>query len=277
MQSCNFSSFPYLDSSVFDDTCHLDGRLHFCHSIGLPPYATSLYKEQNPTNTYTPSDLFYPSLSGLVASGREGLTNNVSGISTCASQRIPSSGSLYQIEEEGQLSNLGVGCSIPSSHIAATSPLDGPFSLSSVPELVSTSQNVVALSNFSSAPENIHSGISFPEVVSDTPANATSVSQPFRGGFSIAATNTRQHLLPEDPASYNTCPTPQTPKSFSSIKEIPWTGLQHTSRSSDDSLGGSTSTTTQSNPNASGTASPNTIQCTWAVCSKTFLTRSEYK
>lgn len=257
---------------------NLDVSSDLYHSVGLPLYATSLHREQNLTDTWTPSDLFDLSLGELFTSGIEGLTNIIPGMSTSAGRRIPSSASFHQIQEEGHLSDLGVSCSVPSSHIAATSPLDGPFSLSSVPKLVSTSQNVVALPNFSPAPENIHSGISFHQVASNTPADPISVPQPFHGGFSIAATNTRQYLLPDDPASHRACPIPQTPKSFSSIEEeIPCTGLRHTSRSGDHSLEESTSTTTRSNPNLLDTKSPNTIQCTWAACGKTFLTRSEYK
>jgi hypothetical protein len=229
------------------------------HSVGLPLYAASPHGEQNPTNTWTPSDLFDLSLGELIASETEEPINKVSGASTSVGQRIPISGSLHQIQEEGHLSDLGIRCSASSSHIAAINPLDWHFSFSSVPSLISTSQNVAALPNSSLAPENIHSGISFHEVASNTLTDATLVLQPFQGGFSVAATSTRQHLLPGDPASHENFPTPRT------------------SRSSNHSLEGSTSTTAQPHPNPSGTTNLSTIQCTWAACSKTFLTRSEYK
>ena len=282
---------PSKDSSTFyfDDfyhpaeSSHLDGANIFgigvssdlYHSAGLPLYATSPHGEQNPTNTWTSSHPFDHSFGELIAPGTEGPSNEQPRISTLKNHNISNSCLLHQIQEEGDHSDQGVRCSTPFSQLTATHHLDRPFPPSSESKLFSTSQNVVALSHFSSSPENIHN-ISFNQVSNELPANATSIPQLLWGGFSVTASNTRQHLLPGGSTSHEICPTPRTPESFSSSEETPWTGLRPTSGGGDHSLEGSAPATAQSSSTHSDT-SPNTIQCTWASCSKTFLTRSEYK
>jgi hypothetical protein len=220
-------------------------------------------EEHNPSNTW-PSAPFDHSLIDhplreIVATG----------LSISAGQRIPGSDLLYQIQEGAQLS--GVSRSAPSSHIVTISILDCP--LTSFPEskVVSTSQNAVASSSFSSPPANIHSDIQFHETHNDL-VDVVSVPQPLQGGFNAAETNTGRNAL----ASNYTYPTSRTAELLSSTEEISWSGLRQVSGSGDYSIGESISAT-QSSPDPSGTTSLTAIQCTWAACGKNFLTRSEYK
>jgi hypothetical protein len=220
-------------------------------------------EEHNPSNTW-PSAPFDHSL--IDHSLRE---IAATGISTSAGQRNPSSDWLYEIQEEAQLSAFLR--SAPSSHIVATSILDYPLTFPE-PKIVSTSQNAVASSSFSFPPANIHSGNQFHETHNDDLADIESVPQALQGGFNAAETNTGRNAL----ASNDAYPTSRTAELSSSTEGISWSSLRQVSGSGDHSIDESTSTT-QSSPDPSSTTSLTAIQCTWAACGKSFLTRSEYK
>ena len=243
------------------------------HSVGLSLHTTSSLDKQNPADTwplYSVSDLF---IGELIDSGREELPNQSPGISTSVSQKIPSSGLLCQVQKNVHISDLGdVCCALSPSHIATTQTHDRSFSLSSTPRLVSRAPNVVELPNLSSAHENVRSIIFYE--VDGTSADAVLDPQV---GFSAAAINAREYVLLADLANHGTYPAPRISEPVSPIEEIPSTTLQYISTGGYHSSEESATTATRSSPTHSETTGPNTIQCTWAACGKSFMTRGEYK
>lgn len=238
-------------------------------------HTTSPLDKQNPADTwplYSLSDLF---IGELIDSGREELPSQSPGISTSVSRKIPSSGLLCQTQTDVHISDLGdVCCALSPSHIATTRTHDWNFSLPSTPRLVSRAPNVVELPNVSSVPENVQS-ITFYEV-DGTSADAVLDPHPFQVGFSVAAINAREYVLPASLANHGTYPAPRISEPVSPIEEIPSTALQSISIAGYHSSEESATTATRSSPAHSETTGPNTIQCTWAACGKSFVTRGEY-
>jgi hypothetical protein len=109
-------------------------------------------------------------------------------------------------------------------------------------------------------------------------------SSPYICDISVAAAATQQHSLQSFGATLDQASlAPYTSNSQLAIDESYSCGARHLSRNGDVSVEGSTSISAQTTPASStspsslGSTTSNAIQCTWASCGKTFLTRSEYK
>lgn len=168
--------------------------------------------------------------------------------------------------------------SVTYPHVVAPSLLDETPVLPPQLELLTRPSQLFDFPDLLLASESdIDTDPSTQRLTDDIQEAQTSFRKPSWTAASVAATSAPQHLLPGSQIQpYQTGSFPQTPETLVLIEQSNINGVPNIPGSNDHSSVQTESATTPSSPTFSTSATSGSIQCTWASCNKTFLTRSEY-